>query len=536
MSVEGSKNVMSGGSSIDAKGNVNIGDEVVIHNYGDFQARRVLGLTLPFIPKAFIGREEELRELHAKLFSGETLLFLVNGVGGVGKTTLAARYYQRYQDKYAHVAWVLSEKSIANALLGLAYSLGIPQFDEKTPVEERVQLVITRMASLNKPCLLIIDNANELDDLKAHFKILSSCTNFHILLTTRVTDYKPASFFRVKGLPESEAMQLFKYHYQDHRSSEDQLLREMIAAVEHNTLVIELFAKNLQQLNELEPEYDLHELLQDIEQSMVGIRKTELITTPYQAKGTGLRDATPEAIISAMYDVRELSEAEKKLISVFAVLPNERIAYQMLKELLPDEEIKRTVLALAQKGWIEYNRADKSFKANQVVQDVVKVKHRNRLLEDCGQLIKTLTEALADEHLLHIDKYEEALFLIRYADSVMATLNRVDDDLATLCQNIGIFYSDTGDLIRAMTAYQKMEALQLGLLSEDPENPNFKNGLAISYSKLGWFYRDKKRLPDQARVFFQRCYELWQELARAYPAYVEFTRNYEWAKQALNEE
>ena len=62
---------------------------------------------------------------------------------------------------------------------------------------------------------------------------------------------------------------------------------------------------------------------------------------------------------------------------------------------------------------------------------------------------------------------------------------------------------------------------------------SFKNGLAISYSQLGRFYRDQKADKEKAKQHFEQCYRLWQELAEAYPAYVEFGNNLAWAKNAL---
>ena len=41
----------------------------------------------------------------------------------MGKRTPAPEYYHRYHPLYAHAAWELSEKSIANALLWLARGL-----------------------------------------------------------------------------------------------------------------------------------------------------------------------------------------------------------------------------------------------------------------------------------------------------------------------------------------------------------------------------------------------------------------------------
>ncbi|MBK7873891.1 MAG: hypothetical protein IPJ74_26170, partial [Saprospiraceae bacterium] len=66
-----------------------------------------------------------------------------------------------------------------------------------------------------------------------------------------------------------------------------------------------------------------------------------------------------------------------------------------------------------------------------------------------------------------------------------------------------------------------------------PNNVGFKNGLAVSYSQLGVFYRDRIKDKQKATFYLQQCYTLLEELATAYPAYVEFQHNFEWAKKAL---
>ena len=198
--VQDAKNALIN-STIEAK-EVHIGDKIIYNN----QVAIPHHLTQqPFYPKGFIGREDELDAIYYHLFSEEVdnLMLLVNGHGGIGKTSIAAFYYYRYHRHYAHVAWVLSEKSIANAMLNMAYAMGL-QFDERMGQEQRLQVLLQAMANLKDPCLLIIDNANELEDLEANYDTLRRCPNFHLLITSRINYFRGEPVFRIKGLEEKE--------------------------------------------------------------------------------------------------------------------------------------------------------------------------------------------------------------------------------------------------------------------------------------------------------------------------------------------
>ncbi|MCI0690629.1 tetratricopeptide repeat protein [candidate division KSB1 bacterium] len=86
---------------INAKGDVSIGADVVgrdkithIHQYGEKKERPIPRMAPP-APRVFIGREGVLRELIAALKLGEDgagpiALIALKGMGGIGKTTLAA--------------------------------------------------------------------------------------------------------------------------------------------------------------------------------------------------------------------------------------------------------------------------------------------------------------------------------------------------------------------------------------------------------------------------------------------------------------
>lgn len=106
------------------KGNVNI-------NTSQNEIPKYIGIPA-FLSDVFIGRGDDLEKVHQKLFKGDNLLLLVNGEGGIGKTALAAHYYNKYADQYSHLAWIFAEKSLPDALLTLAVPLGVSFPDQSS--------------------------------------------------------------------------------------------------------------------------------------------------------------------------------------------------------------------------------------------------------------------------------------------------------------------------------------------------------------------------------------------------------------------
>ncbi|MBL7793110.1 MAG: hypothetical protein JNK77_12345 [Saprospiraceae bacterium] len=477
------------------------------------------------------------------------------------------------------MGWVLNQAGMADAMLQLARPLEL-QFEDHWDARQRLEVLLAAMSDLQHPCLLVIDNANDLSDLEAGYQYLRRCSNFHLLLTTRITHFERAPVCPIGGLPPDDALALFEQYYRPLPEDERALFFQIREAVGGNTLVLELLAKNLAVQNKLRQRYSLSELLGDLQaRGLLQLGRTQTVGTDYQSKGA-MRREKPEDIIAAMYDLGELPTEETALLSVFAALPAEKIPFEHLETLLGDEASEEHLLALAQKGWLEFDESDTSFKCSPVVQEITRLKNPE-WEEDCRTLVLELVRKLNSEKI-HEDNYLHSTAFTRYAETVIAVMNEPDDDVATLCQNIGIFHTATGDIVKALYANQKMVDIQNALFVKAPDDPDFKNGLAISYSKLGEthtalgnldqaltffenynklekelyaaypqnvafknglaisysklgsFYRDKKSDSDKARLYFQQCYALWEELSTAFPAYAKFRNNFDWAKEALD--
>lgn len=115
--------------------------------------------------KDFTGREELLEQLRSGVSGGVTAVLptALHGLGGVGKTQIAAEYAHRYKSDYDVVWWVPSDQPllIASSIARLAPYLSLPKANE-IGVADAAEAVIEalRKGEPYERWLLIFDNAH----------------------------------------------------------------------------------------------------------------------------------------------------------------------------------------------------------------------------------------------------------------------------------------------------------------------------------------------------------------------------------------
>ncbi len=133
----------------------------------------------------FVGREAALAQLHNALLAGEhTTIYSIQGMGGVGKTALAAHLaYQLRRFFPDGVLWARLDSSDTMSILSTfasAYDLDVRQYGD---VGSRSRIVRELLADKN--ALIVLDNAQSSEQVKPLLPPTGACA---VVVTTRRHD------------------------------------------------------------------------------------------------------------------------------------------------------------------------------------------------------------------------------------------------------------------------------------------------------------------------------------------------------------
>ncbi|WP_208630396.1 tetratricopeptide repeat protein [Amycolatopsis kentuckyensis] len=154
-----------------------------------------------------MGRTQELARLESMVTGsgGRAVVVAVHGLGGVGKSTLAARFAELHTDRFSLVWWVTADSptAIETGLGELAAALA-PE-TAKLPSEQRVELGVRWLAT-HEDWLLVLDNVTSPQDVAA---LLSRVRTGTVVITSRQrSGWRTGETVALDVLTADEAVQL----------------------------------------------------------------------------------------------------------------------------------------------------------------------------------------------------------------------------------------------------------------------------------------------------------------------------------------
>jgi tetratricopeptide (TPR) repeat protein len=164
---------------------------------------------------SFTGRADELDRLDAILMKDKPAAVTqasvgraaVQGMGGVGKTSLAVEYVHRYRNLYAGVCWCPAETraGLLTGLAGLGVALGTV-WSQEADVEKAAKAALHRLNEQRATWLLVYDNVTAPE----HIADLLPA-GARVLITSRFSDWSEvADEIALDVLPLEEAVGLLE--------------------------------------------------------------------------------------------------------------------------------------------------------------------------------------------------------------------------------------------------------------------------------------------------------------------------------------
>ena len=154
----------------------------------------------------FTGREGVLGDVERELRAGG--LVALTGMGGVGKTQIAAHFAHEHRCEYSAVLWAsaASEATLLSDFAAIAGLLNLPEKDEKD--QALAVAAAKRWLEANCGWLLILDNAS---DLATAHQFMPQAGKGHVLVTTQAQATGDLQEIEVADmLPEDGALLLLR--------------------------------------------------------------------------------------------------------------------------------------------------------------------------------------------------------------------------------------------------------------------------------------------------------------------------------------
>lgn len=266
----------------------------------------------------FVGREEELGELHTML--EENSKIFLYGIAGIGKSEMAKAYAKQYKKYYTNILYVEYTGDLHQSVTDMDFTDDLPEDSE----EERFRKHNRFLRSLKDDTLLIIDNFNVTATQDSFLSVVLKY-RCRILFTTR-SKFDGHCILQLKEIRESSRLfQLASAFYseaEEHRT----LVEEIIETVHRHTFAVELASKLLE--NGILPPEQLLEKLREEKASLENEDKINAIKDGQNSKATYYNH------IHTLFSLYSISQEQQDIMRDLCFLPPAGISARIFADWL----------------------------------------------------------------------------------------------------------------------------------------------------------------------------------------------------------
>jgi len=394
---------------------------------------------------------------------------LINGLGGIGKTTVARELFHKIKGEFKHIAWVEYQNNVRESLLN-SFTI----YDDVSETDERYRRITNFLKDATKDTIIFVDNVADDKGGVAFLEQLDA----NVILTSRMPKLGGFKKFPIGFLSEEQCIDIFYkyYEYDDNRKNED-TVRKLVQMVRNHTLSVELLARAANT-----PEYTLEEFLAGLKEK--GFEYTDLdIDTSHNANSqtiAGHLCGLYELVTENEDEKRILiNDEQKRILKNFSVMPSVEIPGKVREWLgCSVNDIK----GLVKLGWLAESAS--GYEMHPIVKDAILLQYKGVRYEDFEAIIGYMS---GDGYIKEDDVYTEVHPRLDIAEAVMRRFCGFENiGIGLLLNNLAKVYYYHGYYLTALEWYQRERKIREKLWGLDhPSTAAAYNSIALVYTRQG---------------------------------------------------
>lgn len=426
-------------------------------------------------PEQYVDRTEE-QAIIDKLEINKKLV-LVNGIGGIGKSTVCRKIFHRLNDEQDCVlAWVVYNGK--DLLQDIKNQIYYPQGGKKW----KANFVKFIEQDIDEDAVIFIDNLDITEDDDEFLQRLSNA-KCNVVCTSRIEKFSHFEVVPIKYLSEEQCIEIF-INYYGQVNCDLETVRDIIARAGRHTLVIEILAK----IGKAE-HYSVQELKSKLEKE--GFDLDGIVSVKN-------KEDTLVGHLSRTFNFDDLSSTQKKILICIAILPNQWVPYRF-KEWIGLEN-NYNINYLVTHAWIV--NGELGYYMHPVIKEVVKRGipfSENTIMK----LIAGISEELGYRDCMNVEKARE---MIPFAESAMGVVKTDNEVISKTSYNISVLYGQLGEYDLANKYIKR--CIQI-----EENQKNSMDLLASAYNHQGYIFY-YQYYDSKAESAYKQAYDLRKQIGK----------------------